>query len=212
MHPIANPLISMSLVPSSDTQGFVTSSTLGEPGTRAAPRRCRAQSRSIARSHPQPSCAGTNPTLLLPGMGRHSFPHPKFQAAPQSSPQRIAKSSSAPGCEALYRYRCGICGAIPRVTPLQPLPSILPGWKPSWSAAPVPLTSHTAHLLLFSLTPGPARATVCLSLPTGSGTWAQQREKQATSQRGPLAYFPRHFSQEQKLSHEKVQAGSPAKA
>lgn len=212
MHPIANPLTFRSLVPSPATQGCVTSSTLGEPETRAVPRRCRAQSHSVAPFHPQPSCAGTKPALLLPGMGRRSFPHPKSQAAPQSSLHPIAKSSDSPACKALYRYRCGIWEAIPRVTLFQPLPSSLPGWKPSWSAAPVPLTSHTAHLLLFSLTPGPARATVCLSLPTGSGTWALQWEKQATSQRGPLAYFLRRFSQEQKLSHEKVQAGSPAKA
>lgn len=208
----ANPLTFRSLVPSPATQGCVTRSTLGEPETRAVPGRCRAQSRSVALSHPQPSCAAQIQPASCLGWTDDPSHTPNPRQPPQSSPYPISKSGSSPGCEGLYRYRCEISGAIPRVTPFQPLPSSLPAWEPSWSAAPVPLTSHTAHLLLFSLTPGPARATVCLSLPTGSGTWAQQREKQATSQRGPLAYFPRHFSQEQKLSHEKVQAGSPAKA
>lgn len=81
-------------------------------------------------------------------------------------PQPIAKPSSSPGCQTLHRYRCRISGVIPRVTLLKALlRSSKPGWKPSWSAAPAPLTSHTAHLLLFSLTLGPARATACLSCP-----------------------------------------------
>lgn len=140
--------------------------------------------------------------------------NPKPQPAPQSFPTTTPQPSQAAPLLSLYRHRCGskISGAIPRVTPLKPFPRNLPGWKPSRSAAPAPLTSHTAHLLLFSLTPSPVRATACLSLPTGSGTWAWRREKQATSQRGPLAYFPGRFLQEQKPSHEKVQAGSPAKA
>lgn len=194
----------------------MTSSTLGEPETRDVPRRCSAQSHSAALSHLQPSCVGTNPVLLLPGLGGGSIPQPQTPASPTELPHHhpTAKPSSSPGCKSLYRHRCRskISGAIPRVTPLKPFPRNLPGWKPSRSAAPAPLTSHTAHLLLFSLTPSPARATACLSLPTGSGTWAWRREKQATSQRGPLAYFPGRFLQEQKPSHEKVQAGSPAKA
>lgn len=144
----------------------MTSSTLGEPETKDVPRRCSAQSHSAALSHLQPSCAGTNPVLLLPGLGGGSIPQPQTPASPTELPHHhpTAKPSSSPGCKSLYRHRCGskISGAIPRVTPLKPFPRNLPGWKPSRSAAPAPLTSHTAHLLLFSLTPQPR---ACHGLP-----------------------------------------------
>lgn len=48
-----------------------------------------------------------------------------------------------------------------------------------------PLQSHTAHPHLTTLSPTPQLA--------GPRTWAWRWEKQGTSQRGPLAYFPRHF-------------------
>lgn len=48
-----------------------------------------------------------------------------------------------------------------------------------------PLQSHTAHPHLTKLSPTPQLA--------GPRTWAWRWEKQGTSQRGPLAYFPRHF-------------------
>lgn len=48
-----------------------------------------------------------------------------------------------------------------------------------------PPKPHTAHPHLTTLSPTPQLA--------GPRTWAWRWEKQGTSQRGPLAYFPRHF-------------------
>lgn len=154
-------------------QGCMTSSILGESKTRDVPRKCSAQSHNAALPHLQPNCASTNLILLLHDLDRGSLPAPASLTALPSTP--YSSQAALLGCKAPYRYRCGISGVIPRVTPFKPLPRSLPGWKLSWSAASALLTSHTTHLLLFfSLAPGPARATACLSLPTGSGTWAWQ--------------------------------------
>lgn len=71
--------------------------------------------------------------------------------------------SSSPGCKALYR--CGLSGAIPRVTPLQPLPGLKTLLECSTSPAHIP-HSPSAPLL----THPPPRVCHGLSVPA-HGQW-----------------------------------------
>lgn len=77
------------------------------------------------------------PTAPNPSQPHRAPPHP------------IAKQ--LPSVQGTVLIQVWIRGeVIPRVTPVKPLPKSLSGWKPSLRATQALLTSHTAHLLIFS--------------------------------------------------------------